>query len=157
MTIPCLPSQLLQMRPVKSHMDHIKRMYPTTPFAGCSRELKATVHFLLQRAVCFTNPPHEQEKPRNWRVTGMLIFSWRGRVLTGLINPTKSSNTHLLKPFVYFLLHFTHSYLCSGSSLPWLISSDTLLLSSSPKIWLVQNLNSCIHCKVLTVSQRPQP
>lgn len=142
MTIPCRPSGLLQMSSVKSHWDHIGKMNPTTPFTSCSRALEANVHCLLQRAVCSTNPLHKQEKLRNWHVTGMVTSSWRGRVLTGQINPTNSGNIHVLKPFIYFFVHFTASYLLSSSS--FLISSDTLLLSSSPKIWLLEHLNPCI-------------
>lgn len=144
MTIPCLPSWLLQISSVKSHSDHVRKMYPTTLFTGCSRALEANVHCLLQTAACFTNPLHEQEKPRNWHITGMVISNWWGRVLTGQINLPKSGNIHLLKPLVYFLLYFTAPYLLTSSSPSWLISSDTLLLSSCPQIRLLENLNSCI-------------
>lgn len=142
MTIPCRPSGLLQMSSVKSHWDHVRKMNPTTPFTSCSRALEANMHCLLQRAVCFTNPLRKQEKLRNWHITGMVTSGWRGRVLTGQINPTNSGNIHVLKPFIYFFLHFTASYLLSSSSC--LISSDTFLLSSSPKIWLLEHLNPCI-------------
>lgn len=131
MTIPCLPPQLLQMRPVESHKDHIKRTYPTTPFAGCSRELKATVHFLLQRAVCFTNPSHEQEEPRNWHVTGMLMSSWRGRVLTGLINPENLAIWALCLPSPPL-----HSFLPTLR----LLTSLAYFLRYSPVQQLPQNL-----------------
>lgn len=45
-----------QMSSVKSHSDHVRRMYPTTPFTGYGKALEANMHCLLQKAVCFTNP-----------------------------------------------------------------------------------------------------
>lgn len=133
MTIPCLPSWLLQISSVKSHLDHVRRMYPTTPFTGCSRALEANVYCLLQTAACFANPLHEQEKPRNWYITGMVISSWWGRVLTGQINLPKSGNIHLLKPLVYFLFYFPAPYLLSSSSLPGLFPPILSFSAVAPK------------------------